>query len=97
VHHPFAHATTREFVKERPVGQKATKLMDFDDAINKGKDFLENNKDKIEEALESDKAEDISDSALDAAAKFAKSVAPDGLDDKVDGARDHLDKSIGNE
>ncbi len=73
------------------------KLMGINDAINKGKDFLENNKDKIEDALESEQAETMSDSALDAGANFVKSLAPDSVDDKIDGARDHLDKSIGTE
>jgi hypothetical protein len=34
---------------------------------------------------------------LDAAAEFVKKVAPDSIDEHVDGVRDSIDKSIGNE
>lgn len=71
--------------------------MAIDDLVNKGKAFLEQNKDKIEEALKSDKAEEISDSALNAGAEFVKKIAPDSIDEKVDGVRDSVDKSIGNQ
>lgn len=71
--------------------------MGIDDIVDKGKEFLEQNKDKIAEALESDQAEDVSDSVLDAGAEFVKKVAPDDIDAKVDGVRDSLDKKIGNE
>jgi len=71
--------------------------MGIDDLVNQGKDFLEQNKDKIGEALKSEQAEGISDSALDAAAGFVKKVAPDSVDQHVDGVRDNIDKSIGNE
>lgn len=69
----------------------------IDDLVNKGKDFLEQNKDKIDDALKSDQAEEISDNALDAAADFVKKIAPDSVDQHVDGVRDNIDKSIGNE
>ncbi len=71
--------------------------MGIDDLVNQGKDFLEKNKDKIEDTLSSDQAEQVSDSVLDAAADFVKKVAPDSVDDKVDGVRDTLDSKIGNE
>lgn len=71
--------------------------MGVDDIINQGKQFLDQNKDKIAEALKSDQAEDISDKTLDAAADFVKKVAPDSVDGQVDGVRDSIDKSIGNE
>ncbi|GAA1995385.1 Rv0909 family putative TA system antitoxin [Microbacterium pumilum] len=71
--------------------------MGIDDLVNKGKDFLDQNKDKIDEAIHSEQAEGISDSALDAGAEFVKKLAPDEHDDKVDGVRDTIDKSIGNE
>ena len=71
--------------------------MGIEDVVNQGKDFLEKNKDKIEETLTSDKAEQVSDSVLDAAAEFVKKVAPDSVDEKVDGVRDSLDSKIGNE
>lgn len=70
--------------------------MGFDDAINKGKDFYEKNKDKIDEALHSEQAEEISDKVLDGVAGFAKKVAPNA-EQKIDDVRDDIDRSIGNE
>jgi hypothetical protein len=71
--------------------------MGIDDLVNQGKDFLEKNKDQIEQTLKSDQAEDVSDKALDAAAEFVKKIAPDSVDTHVDGVRDNIDKAIGNE
>lgn len=66
------------------------------DAINKGKDFLEQNKDNIEGALKSEQAEGISDKVLDGLSDLAKKIAPDAAD-KIDEVRDNVDKSVGNE
>jgi hypothetical protein len=71
--------------------------MGIDDLVNQGKEFLEQNKDRIEDVIKSDQAEDVSDKALDAAADFVKKVAPDNVDQHVDGVRDNIDKAIGNE
>ena len=71
--------------------------MGIEDLVNQGKQFLDQNKDKIDGALKSDKAEEVSDKVLDAAAEFVKKVAPDTVDEKVDGVRDSIDKSIGNQ
>ncbi|MFS0734043.1 hypothetical protein ABC304_02750 [Microbacterium sp. 1P10UB] len=71
--------------------------MGIEDLVNQGKQFLDQNKDKIDGALKSDKAEEVSDRVLDAAAEFVKKVAPDSVDEKVDGVRDSIDKSIGNQ
>lgn len=71
--------------------------MGIDDLVNQGKDFLEQNKDKIDDVIKSDQAEGVSDNVLDAAADFVKKVAPDSVDQHVDGVRDSIDKSIGNE
>lgn len=71
--------------------------MGIDDLVNQGKQFLDQNKDKIGDALKSDQAEQISDNALDAAADFVKKVAPDSVDQHVDGVRDKLDGMIGND
>lgn len=71
--------------------------MGIDDLVNQGKQFLDDNKDKIGDALTSDQAEDVSDKALDAAAEFVKKVAPESAHEQVDGVRDNIDKSIGNE
>ncbi|MDN3496558.1 Rv0909 family putative TA system antitoxin [Planococcus sp. APC 4015] len=69
--------------------------MGIEDLVNQGKDFLEQNKDKIGEALKSDQAEEVSDNVLDAAAEFVKKVAPDSIDGHVDGVRDSIDGAIG--
>lgn len=71
--------------------------MGIDDLVNQGKDFLEQNKDKIDDAIKSEQAEGVSDNVLDAAADFVKKVAPDSIDQHVDGVRDNIDKAVGNE
>lgn len=71
--------------------------MGIDDLVNQGKDFLEQNKDKIEDVITSDQAEDVSDNVLGAAADFVKKVAPDSIDQHVDGVRENIDKVVGNE
>jgi phage terminase small subunit len=76
---------------------KNGELMGIDDLINQGKDLFEQNKDKINDALKSEQAEDISDKVLDGASDFAKKVAPDQFDAQIDGVRDNIDKSVGNE
>jgi len=69
----------------------------IEDLVNKGKEFLEQNKDKIEQTLKSDQAEQISDKVLDSAADFVKKIAPDAVDAQVDGVRDAADSKIGND
>lgn len=71
--------------------------MGIDDLIGRGKDAYEQNKDKIDEALRSEKAEEISDKALDGASGFAKKVAPDSADSKIDEIRANLDGKIGDQ
>jgi hypothetical protein len=71
--------------------------MGIEDLVNQGKEFLDQNKDKIDQALHSEQAEQISDNVLDAAAGFVKKVAPEGTHDQIDGVRDNIDKSIGTE
>lgn len=71
--------------------------MGIEDLVNQGKEFLEQNKDKIEGVIKSDKAEEVSDKVLDAAADFVKKVAPEGVHEQVDNVRDSVDKAIGNE
>jgi uncharacterized protein YaaN involved in tellurite resistance len=69
----------------------------LDDLGKKAQDFVEENKDKINEALNSEQAEDISDKVFDAVSEAAKKVTPDEHDAKVDEVRDNLDKKIGTE
>jgi len=70
--------------------------MGIEDAVNKGKELFEQNKDKIEEAVKSEQAEEISDKVLDGIADFAKKVAP-GAADQIDDIRGNVDKAVGNE
>lgn len=71
--------------------------MGMEDIVNKGKELFEQNKDKIEGALKSDQAEEISDKILDGAADAAKKIAPDQFDAKIDDVRDNIDKAVGTE
>ena len=70
--------------------------MGLDDMVNKGKDLYAQNKDKVDEAVHSQQAEDISDKVLDGVAEFAKKLAP-GASEKIDEIRDAADQSLGNE
>jgi hypothetical protein len=69
----------------------------LDDLTKKAGDFVEENKDKINEALNSEQAEEISDKVLDAVSDAAKKVTPDEHDAKVDDVRAGIDKAIGTE
>lgn len=69
--------------------------MGIEDLVNQGKQFLEQNKDKIDEALHSEQAEQVSDTVLDAAADFVKKVAPESAHGQVDSVRDNIDKAVG--
>ena len=69
----------------------------LDDLTKKAQDFVEENKDQINEALNSEQAEDISDKVLDAVSDAAKKVTPDEHDAKVDDVRANIDKTIGTE
>ncbi|WP_306816760.1 MULTISPECIES: hypothetical protein [Microbacterium] len=71
--------------------------MGIDDVVNKSKQFLEQNKEKIEQALHSDKAEQVSDNVINAAAEFVKKITPDSADAKVDDVRDKVDGAVGND
>lgn len=67
----------------------------FDDLVNQGKALYEQNKDKIDDFLQSEQAEDLSDKALDGASGLAKKFLPDEHDTTIDGVRDKLDGAIG--
>ncbi|MFD4421259.1 hypothetical protein ACFWN7_07120 [Agromyces sp. NPDC058484] len=69
----------------------------LDDLTKKAQDFVEENKDQIQEALNSEQAEDISDKVLDAVSDAAKKITPDEHDAKIDDVRANIDESIGTE
>ena len=81
----------------RLTGGTKEREMGFDDVVNQGKGLYEQNKDKIDAALKSEQAEGVSDSILDTGAEWAKKITPDEHDAKVDGVRDNVDRSVGNE
>ncbi|MFF2496366.1 hypothetical protein [Agromyces sp. NPDC058064] len=69
----------------------------LDDITKKAQDFIEENKDKIDEALKSEQAEDISDKILDGVSDAAKKVVGEEHHDKIDDVRGHVDGAIGTE
>lgn len=69
--------------------------MGFDDLVNQGKELFEQNKDKLQDALQSAEAEGVSDTVLDKVTEFAKGVLPDNLDEQIDQIRDNVDGAVG--
>ena len=69
----------------------------LDDLTKKAQDFIAENKDTINDALNSEQAEDISDKVLDGVAEAAKKVVPEAHHGKVDDVRANIDTSIGTE
>jgi hypothetical protein len=81
---------------ESPAVSAKEMRMGVDDIIAKGKKLLDENRDKIDEALMSEKAEEVSDKVLDGAADAIKKVVPAEHHAKVDETRANVDKHIGN-
>lgn len=69
----------------------------LDDLSKKAQDFVADNKDKIDEALKSEQAEQVSDKILGGLAEGVKKIAPDEHDAKIDEVRKNLDGKIGNQ
>lgn len=69
----------------------------FDDLAKQAGDFIEQNKDKIQEVLKSEQAEGVSDQLLDGIGEAVKKIVPDEHDGIVDDVKGNIDKSIGNE
>lgn len=69
--------------------------MAFDKFLNKAKNLA--NDPKVKDKLNSDKAEQVSDSILDKAAGVAESLTGGKYSEKIQKARDAADKAIGNE
>ncbi|UIP59828.1 hypothetical protein [Agromyces marinus] len=70
-------------------------MASMDDLAKSAQEFVEQNKDKIEEALKSEQAEDVSDKVFDAIADAVKKVVPDEHHGVVDDVKGNLDKSVG--
>ncbi|QCR20450.1 antitoxin [Agrococcus sp. SGAir0287] len=69
----------------------------LDDLAKKAQGFVEENKGQIEEALQSEKAEEVSDTVLDAVAGKIDDVTGGKHSDAIQNAREQIDKRIGNE
>ncbi|MBO9039714.1 antitoxin [Curtobacterium flaccumfaciens] len=67
----------------------------FDDITKKAQEFLQDG--KVRDALQSEKAEGVSDKVLGGVADAVKKATGGKYDDKIDGARDAADEKIGNE
>ena len=65
------------------------------DLAGKAGEFLSENSDKIQEALKSEQAEQISDKILDGAADLADKVTGGQHADKISEVRDGIDGKIG--
>ena len=67
------------------------------DLAGKAGEVVNENAEKLQDALKSDQAEEISDKVLDGVADTVNKVTGDKFKDQVDGARDAADKAIGTE
>lgn len=65
------------------------------DLANQAGEFMKQNADKIDEALKSQQAEDISDKLLGGAADLANKVTGGKYADQVEDVRKNLDGKIG--
>ncbi|MCJ1715654.1 antitoxin [Microbacterium sp. M1A1_1b] len=68
-----------------------------EEVTDKAKAFVDANKDKIEEALKSDKVEDVSDKIIHGLADGIKKVTGGRFDEQVDDAADTVDEHVGKE
>lgn len=80
-----------------PDDREGNAMAGVDDIINKSKKLLDDNRDKIEQALKSEKAEDVSDKILGGTVDALKKVVPEAHHDKIDQARDAADKHVGDQ
>ncbi|TAJ47461.1 MAG: antitoxin [Herbiconiux sp.] len=67
----------------------------LDDITKKAQEFLGDS--KVQDALKSQQAEDISDKVLDGVADTVKKVTGGKFDEQVEGARSAADKAVGTE
>ncbi|MCX6501552.1 MAG: hypothetical protein NT132_03950 [Microbacterium sp.] len=71
--------------------------MGLEDFVTKGKALYTQNQDKIDAALKSERAEQISDKLLDGAAGGADKLSAGKYAEQIAKARERADKSIGTE
>lgn len=68
-----------------------------EEITDRAKAFVDQNKEKIEEALRSDKAEEVSDKIIHGLADGLKKVTGGRFDEQIDKAAENLDDKIGND
>ena len=71
------------------------KIVGLDDVTKKAQDLLNDN--KVKDALQSEKAEDVSDKLLDGVANAANKVTGGKFEEQINDAKDKADKAVGNE
>lgn len=71
--------------------------MGIEDLANKAKAAFEENKDKVEGAIKSEKAEEVSDKVLDGAESLVNKVTGGKFADKVAEGKKKADEAIGKE
>lgn len=69
--------------------------MALDDITKKAQEFLNDN--KVQDALKSEQAEDISDKVLDGVADVADKVTGGKFSEQIEDVRENIDKKVGNE
>ncbi len=67
-----------------------------EEVTDKAKAFVDENKEKIEEALKSEKAEEVSDKIIHGLADGLKKVTGGRFDEQIDKTAADLDDKIGN-
>jgi cobalamin biosynthesis protein CbiD len=68
-----------------------------EEVTDRAKAFVDQNKDKIEEALKSDEAEEVSDKLIHGLADGLKKVTGGKFDEQIDKTAADLDGKIGND
>ena len=76
---------------QKNVSEKAQEVTD------KAKAFVDENRDKIEEAVKSDKAEEVSDKIIHGLADGIKKVTGGKFDEQIDKTAKDLDDRVGND
>ena len=69
-------------------------MADLGDITKKAQEFLED--ERVQDALKSEQAEDISDKLLDGVADVADKLTGGKFDEQLDAARDAADGAVGN-
>jgi hypothetical protein len=68
-----------------------------EDIADKAKSFIDDNKDKIADAVKSDKVEEVTDKMIHGLADGLKKVTGGKFDEQIDKAADNVDKHVGSE